>query len=71
MYNNMNLEMRACFVGPMPVEEFLERFLPVPPSSMPKDKPSGFETMAGVETESKMYDGFVSLFSTIVRIQHL
>lgn len=55
----------------MPVKEFLDKFLPVSPPSMPKNEPSGFEAMTGVETESNMYNEFVNPFSAIVRIQHL
>ena len=66
--DKMDSEMRKCFVGPMPVKEFLEKFLPVTPPTTPKSKSSGFEAMPESGIEGQMYDEFVSSFSVIVGI---
>ena len=67
---NMDSEMRKCFVGPMPVKEFLEKFLPVTPPSVPKNKLQGFEAMTDSGVENQMYEQFVSSFSFIMGIRH-
>jgi len=60
--NNMDAEMRKCFVGPMPVKDFFEDFLPVqlPPSR--QDRLLGFGVMTGLRLESQMYGAFVRSF---------
>ena len=53
--------MRKCFVGPMPVRDFLENFLPVqPPSRL--DQLAGFGMMAGLMLGSQRYNAFVRSF---------
>ena len=62
--DNMDSEMRKCFVGPMPIKEFLDKFLPVQIPVARQGKLPGFEVMAGLRLESQMYDTFVRSFSS-------
>jgi len=57
--NNMDFEMRKYFVGPMPVEAFLDNFLPAQGSTAKRDELPEFGVMAGFTLESQMYDAFV------------
>jgi len=60
--NDMDSEMRKCFVGPMPVKEFFGNFLPVQLSPAGRSQLRGFEVMAGIRSESQMYNAFVRSF---------
>ena len=59
-------QMTSCIVGPMPIADFLEMFLPT--SLIPRYKPSttggfhagAFKTCIGAEDELGMYKPFVS-----------
>ena len=62
--NNMDAEMRKCFVGPMPVRDFFENFLPVQFPSSRQGQLPGFGVMGGLRLESQMYSAFVSSFSS-------
>ena len=66
--NNMDAEMRKCFVGPMPVKDFLETFLPVQLPSLRRGKLPEFTEMAGLRLESQMYSAFVRSFFAITPI---
>ena len=57
--NNMDSEMRKCFVGPMAVRDFLEKFLPVELPPARRDQLPEFGVMAGLRLESQMYNTFV------------
>jgi len=66
--DNMDSEMRKYFVGPMPVKEFLDNFLPVEPPERVRDELPGFGKMVS-KSESKMYNIFVrssSLFTVLL-----
>lgn len=58
--DDMDNEMRRCFVGPMPVKEFFRKFLPTQELS-DKDRAAlpGFEAIAKTKKENEMYDIFV------------
>ena len=58
------MSMRKYFIGPMPVRNFLDKFLPVRPPSIRKSKLLGFEVMAGLNLESQV-DTFVRFISAI------
>ena len=60
---NMDSEMGKCFVGPMPIKEFLDKFLPVYPPTGRQGQLPGFGVMGGLKLESQMYDAFVRFFS--------
>ena len=66
--NDMDAEMRKCFVGPMPVKDFLENFLPVQLPSLRRGQSPEFTVMAGLRLESQMYSAFVRSFFTIIPI---
>ncbi|KAG6882927.1 hypothetical protein C0993_006164 [Termitomyces sp. T159_Od127] len=56
--DRISREMAGYFLGPMPVKEFLEHFLPkseLPPPSRPSNH---FSTVPINGTEPKMYDPF-------------
>jgi hypothetical protein len=61
--DDMDNEMRRCFIGPMSVKEFFRKFLPAQELSE-NDRAAlpGFEAIAKVKKESEMYDKFVRLF---------
>ena len=61
------------FVGPMPVRQFFQKFLPTPLSfpKTEKEKLAGFETMSAAGIENQMYDEFVRSFSIPRFIRHL
>ena len=69
--NNMDLEMRRSFVGPMPVEEFLDNFLPVQLPVVRWNKLLGFGAVAKFRLESQMYNAFVCPLFNIVPGLHL
>jgi len=57
--------MRLSFVGPMPIKQFFQTFLPTP-LTFPKaetDKLTGFEKISATGLENQMYDEFVRFFS--------
>ena len=59
--DDMDNEMRYNFLGPMPVEQFFQKFLPLdetPPSKVRVTWP-GFEAVAKAKKETAMYDKFV------------
>ena len=60
--NNMDSEMRKCFVGPMPVRDFLKNFLfaQLPPAR--QCRLPEFGVMVGLRLESQMYNAFVCSF---------
>ena len=60
--NDMDSEMRKYFVGPMPVREFLDKFLPVQPPPARRGQSPEFGVMAGFRLESQMYNAFVRSF---------
>lgn len=60
--DNMDSEMRKHFVGPMPVRQFLDEFLPVQIPPERRDRLPSFEAMTGVRLESQMYNTFVRPF---------
>ena len=60
--NNMDSEMRKCFVGPMPVRDFLGTFLPVQPPPVRWGRSPEFGMIAGLRLESQMYNEFVRSF---------
>ena len=60
--NNMDSEMRKYFVGPMPVKDFLENFLPIQLPSARQGQLPEFGVMAGLRLESQMYNTFVCSF---------
>ena len=57
----MDNEMRKSFIGPMPVKDFFQKFLPTPLklSKAEKDKLVGFKKMSACRSEAKMYGKFV------------
>lgn len=60
LLDNMDSEMRKNFVGPMPVRDFFEAFLPIElPEELPQ-QPREFVEMASVTSEKDMYSKFVS-----------
>ena len=61
--NDMDSEMRKCFVGPMPIQDFFDNFLPVQPPPARQGQLPGFGVMAGLRLESQMYSVFVRSFS--------
>ena len=61
---NMDSEMGKCFVGPMPIKEFLDKFLPVQIPAGRRGQLPGFGVMGGLKLESQMYDTFVRSFSS-------
>jgi len=63
--------MRECFVGPMPVKEFFENFLPVQLPPARRRRLQGFETMAGLEPEIQMYNTFVRPFHAIFLVPNI
>ena len=64
--NNMDTEMRKCFVGPMPVKDFFKNFLPVQLPPLRQGQSPGFGVMAELRLESQMYSAFVRSFFPIV-----
>lgn len=62
----MDVEMTKHFVGPMPVGEFFEKFLPVHHTPR-RSKLAGFELMEGSHSEGEMYKAFVRLFFVVLR----
>ncbi len=48
-------EMSGSFVGPMPIEDFLENFMPVGPERMPSIPLVDFSEVAAARSETKMY----------------
>ena len=58
--DNMDSEMRKNFVGPMPVKEFFEAFLPVEPPEEFLKQPQEFVEMANATSEKDLYTKFVS-----------
>ena len=62
--DDMDDEMRRCFLGPMPIKEFFRKFLPIrkKPSGEEKAALPGFESIAEVKKENEMYDKFVRCF---------
>ena len=69
--DNMDSEMRECFVGPMPVKEFFENFLPVQLPPARRRRLRGFEAMAGLESEIQMYNAFVRPFHAIFLVPNI
>ena len=61
----MDAEMRKCFVGPMPVKDFLEFFFPVQLPPLRPGQSPGFTVMTGLQLESQMYSVFVRSFLAI------
>jgi len=51
----MDDEMRLSFIGPMPVKQFFQEFLPTPPK---KGKSTGFEKISIFGLENQMYNEF-------------
>ena len=64
----MDDEMRLFFVGPMPVKQFFQTFLPAPLkfSKAEKDKLAGFEKMSAAGPETQIHGEFVRFFSIIL-----
>ncbi|KAG2095105.1 uncharacterized protein F5147DRAFT_778800 [Suillus discolor] len=65
--NAMGKEMKGCLVGPMPVEQFLEEFLP--PSVIPNYEPltfsdGTFESTLSALHEMKAYEPFIDTMSS-------
>ena len=61
--DDMDNEMRHYFLGPMPVELFFRKFLPIDtPSKKVRASWPGFEAVANVKRETAMYDKFVRDF---------
>ena len=61
--DDMDNEMRRHFLGPMPVELFFRKFLPInTPSKKVRASWPGFEDVANVKKETAMYDEFVRRF---------
>lgn len=59
----MAQELQNQWVGPMPINKFMEEFLPLPakvPSPKPTFAKEHFVTMADYKAEKDMYDPFVS-----------
>ena len=56
--------MGLSFVGPMPVRQFFQTFLPTPLKfpKAEKDKLAGFEKMSTCGSGTQMYGEFVRLF---------
>ena len=69
--DNMDSEMRKCFVGPMPVREFFNEFLPVQIPAATQGLLPGFGVMAGLRLESQMYNAFVRSFVVILPDSYL
>jgi len=69
----MDGEMRLSFVGPMPVKQFFQTFLPTPLTfpKAEKDKLTGFEKLSAAELGNQMYDKFVSFFSAVLFVLDL
>ena len=68
----MDNEMWSSFVGPMPVKQFFQTFLPTPikiPKSE-KDRWVGFEKVATVGLENQMYDEFVRSCPIVLLFLH-
>ena len=67
---DMDDEMRPSFVGPMPVKQFFQTFLPTPLkfSKAEKDKLVGFENMSACGSETQMYDELVRFFSIALSV---
>jgi len=63
--DDMDNEMRRCFLGPMPIKEFFRKFLPTGTEKLSEEDRAalpGFEAMAKCKKENEMYDKFVRLF---------
>ena len=58
------MSMRKYFIGPMPVRNFLDKFLPVRPPSIRKSMLPVFEAMAELSPESQMH-AFVRIIFAI------
>jgi len=58
--DDMDNEMRRSFLGPMPVQQFFQKFLPgeAPPNKV-KASLSRFAAVAEAKNETEMYDKFV------------
>jgi hypothetical protein len=54
-------ELRGLLVGPMPVSQFMDDFLPAPDDSslVPPQLPKLFETMPKTTIEKELYEPFV------------
>ena len=60
---DMDDEMRRCFIGPMPVKEFFHKFLPTRKLSKAQTAAlPGFEEVATTNKENDRYDKFVRNF---------
>ncbi|PPQ92796.1 hypothetical protein CVT25_003907 [Psilocybe cyanescens] len=60
----MAQELQNQWVGPMPINKFMEEFLPIPakvPSPKPTFAKEHFVTMADYKAEKDMYDPFIAL----------
>ena len=69
----MDNEMWSSFVGPMPVKQFFQTFLPTPvkfPKSE-RDGLAGFESMSAAGSENRMYDEFVCSCPIVLFLSHL
>ncbi|KAG6869954.1 hypothetical protein C0993_002750, partial [Termitomyces sp. T159_Od127] len=56
--DRISQEMAGYFLGPMPVEVFLEHFLPESELPTPSRPANHFSTVPINDTEPKMYDPF-------------
>jgi hypothetical protein len=58
LYLELAAEMSPYFVGPMPVSDFLEEFLPLPQVDVPFTE-GMFDSVLASQDEGGMYDPFV------------
>lgn len=56
--------MKGLWIGPMPVQQFLDDFLPAPATPTPAIDPKLFEVMSKAKLEKDMYQPFVSIMVT-------
>lgn len=58
---NLARAMKGLWVGPMPVREFLDDFLPPAPTPLPKVSPQLFNAILKTKIEKEMYKPFVCM----------
>lgn len=56
--------MKGLWIGPMPMQQFLDDFLPAPATPTPAIDPKLFEVMSKAKLEKDMYQPFVSMMVT-------
>ena len=64
-YKGVENDLRGCCIGPMPVEEYLKRYMPILVEHTFDVDPGFFDEISNIDRETDRYQPFVSFPSLV------